>query len=270
MDDARDGHWSLARSGANARRAAEDSTAIGYIGDLDSGATRTSLPITNQAGIVQISPASTAIDLVRPYLGSDQLPSTEDEGGERTFGRVIPDDQAQAAAATGWARRLGSKRVELVSDGTAFGRTLAASFREAAGGFRITASSPQLLYYAGLAGDEPRAARGFAGPVMASDALLEPSRGRAPARASLATSAAQDPTDLPPAGQRFVRAYRRRYGRMPGRYAAYGYEATALVLDSIRRAGDAGDQRQAVIDAAIERGYGAPRAASEAPPQAGA
>ena len=33
------------------------------------------------------------------------------------------------------------------------------------------------------------------------------------------------------------------------RYAAYGYEAMAVVLDSIRRAGDSATDRQAVIDA---------------------
>ena len=42
---------------------------------------------------------------------------------------------------------------------------------------------------------------------------------------------------------------RKRYGREPGRYAAYGYEAMAVVLDSIRRAGDQGDDRDAVVDA---------------------
>ena len=63
------------------------------------------------------------------------------------------------------------------------------------------------------------------------------------------TSAAQDPSQLPPAGERFVRAFTKRYGRKPGRYAAYGYEAMAVVLDSIRRAGDQGDSRDAVVDA---------------------
>ena len=40
LDDTRDGRWSLAQTAANARSAAEDVTSIGYIGDLDSGATR--------------------------------------------------------------------------------------------------------------------------------------------------------------------------------------------------------------------------------------
>jgi branched-chain amino acid transport system substrate-binding protein len=65
----------------------------------------------------------------------------------------------------------------------------------------------------------------------------------------LVTSAAEDPAQLPAAGQRFVRAFGTRYGRKPGRYAAYGYEAMAVALDSIRRAGDRGDDRDPVVSA---------------------
>lgn len=55
MDDTGGGEdWTLAQVGKNARRAAEDSTAIGYIGDLDPGATRFSLPITAEAELLRI------------------------------------------------------------------------------------------------------------------------------------------------------------------------------------------------------------------------
>jgi hypothetical protein len=50
--------WSLAAVGANARRATEDSTAIGYIGELDPAATRFSRPIVESAGIAQLSTLS--------------------------------------------------------------------------------------------------------------------------------------------------------------------------------------------------------------------
>jgi branched-chain amino acid transport system substrate-binding protein len=65
----------------------------------------------------------------------------------------------------------------------------------------------------------------------------------------LMTASAQDPKQLPDAGQQFLRSFRERYHRAPGPYAAYGYEAMAVVLDSIRRAGDSGADRDAVIDA---------------------
>ena len=65
------------------------------------------------------------------------------------------------------------------------------------------------------------------------------------------TSAALDPAQLPPAGREFSAAFEQAYGRAPGRYAAYGYEAMALILDSIDRASDPFD-RSAVIDAFFE------------------
>jgi hypothetical protein len=87
--------------------------------------------------------------------------------------------------------------------------------------------------------------------VMATDALMTPEASRVlRTRDDLRlTSAAEDPSQLPPEGQRFLRAFRDRYRRAPGRNAAYGYEAMAVVLDSIRRAGDSGDDRDAVVDA---------------------
>jgi hypothetical protein len=50
-----DGRWTLARVGANARRATEDSTAIAYVGEPDPQARRQSRPIVAAAGIAELS-----------------------------------------------------------------------------------------------------------------------------------------------------------------------------------------------------------------------
>lgn len=49
------GELSLATVGANARRAVEDSTAVGYIGEPNPVAARFSRPILEAAGIAQLS-----------------------------------------------------------------------------------------------------------------------------------------------------------------------------------------------------------------------
>ena len=64
----------------------------------------------------------------------------------------------------------------------------------------------------------------------------------------MVTSAALDPSQLPEEGQEFAERFEAEYGRAPGRYAAYGYEAMAVILDSIERASDPGD-RPAVVAA---------------------
>lgn len=82
--------WDPVSTAANARRAAEDTSTIAFIGDLDDGATRTSLPITNQADILQISPGSTAVDLTR-HVSSGLDPALYRPGGEQTFARLVPN-----------------------------------------------------------------------------------------------------------------------------------------------------------------------------------
>ncbi len=56
IDSAADGgKWTLAGVGANARRATEDSTTVGYIGETSPQATRFSSTILEAAGIAQVS-----------------------------------------------------------------------------------------------------------------------------------------------------------------------------------------------------------------------
>jgi branched-chain amino acid transport system substrate-binding protein len=269
--------WSPAAAAANARRASQDSAAIAYIGDFDSGATRFSLPITNEAHILQVSPASSAIDLVQPFLGAgDQIPDEVQPTGQRTFGRVIPSDEAQADAGAKWAKRLGIAQARVVGDTSPFSRVMESAFGEQArqsgikverakltaprqvcglNGLKNGSPSRILGYYAGSEIPTDQQLRcvtnGAAGArLMTTDALLNPAGIRALASSrALVTSAAQDPTQLPASGQRFLRAFQQRYHRTPGRYAAYGYEAMAVVLDSIRRAGDSGADRDSVVSA---------------------
>ncbi len=264
--------WTPAVAAANARQASEDSTAIAYLGDFDSGASRFSLPITNEARMLQVSPASGAVDLAQPFLGAgDELPKDVQPSGERTFGRVIPSDPVQADAAAVWAKRLGARSVGALSDGSDFGDTMVTAFRQAATGLPRTGPlRADLLYYGGTAADVPVPVKRDVSPcsrqtLIASDAMFGAAlfrriptgifscpvvpAGEAAPHGVLVTSAAEDPTQLPASGQRFVRAFGARYGRKPGRYAAYGYEAMAVTLDSIRRAGDRGDDRDSVVDA---------------------
>jgi branched-chain amino acid transport system substrate-binding protein len=184
---------------------------------------------------------------------------------------VIPSDEELGKAAAAWAKRLGAKRVATVSDGSAFGEVMVESFRAAAGGLvHGPPGDANLLYYGGTAGDVPAVvtrqltANCPSPAVIGTDALfgspllrsvppgnvicgLPPKPPRS--HGVLLTSAAQDPSELPSAGRRFVRAFRTRYRHPPGRYAAYGYEAMAVILDSIRRAGGSGDDRDAVVEA---------------------
>jgi branched-chain amino acid transport system substrate-binding protein len=255
LDDANAGGWDGAITGANARRAAQDSTAIAYVGELDSGASRTSVPITNEAGILQISPGSGAEDLTRAALGSSDVPKVQPTGN-RTFGRVIPSDRAQGEAAGAWMAGDGIATVRVRGPGDDFADALEAGIEAAPGGPEVVTSGRADASFAVYPDDARAGSPGT--PTYGSDALLEPAlRQPGPGAGSAGplrvVSAALDPSELPQAADGFLGAFRDAYGREPGRFAAYGYEATALALDSIDRADDPLD-RGSVVDAFFATG----------------
>jgi branched-chain amino acid transport system substrate-binding protein len=231
---------SPAEAGANARTATQDSTAIAYLGDFESGATRTSLPITNIAGLLQVSPAAAATDLVVAFPGSDDISELQ-TSGSRTFGRVIPGDEAQARAAAAWVDELDVESVSITADNSEFGQDVGTSFRDVLERTRVS-DAADLDFYAGIGRPSD------AGSVMVTDAQLMPESVPDLATGTLATSAALDPSQLPPVADEFQGRFIVEYDRTPGRYAAYGYEAMALTLDSIDRADDPTD-RASVIEA---------------------
>ena len=112
-DTAGSGRWRLAAAGAIARRAVEDASAVGFIGNLDSGATRVSLPITNQADLLQVSPGSPAPDLTR-RVSAELEPGRYRPSDEQTFARLVPAGKPVTVCAA-----LGYEAMALILDAVA-------------------------------------------------------------------------------------------------------------------------------------------------------
>ncbi len=91
--------WTQSKVAANARRATADSVSIAYIGELDSDATRVSIPITNDAGLLQLAPGPVEEDLLRAGDGSSDVPPGIQTTGERTFGALSVSGERPAVAA---------------------------------------------------------------------------------------------------------------------------------------------------------------------------
>ncbi|UJA20467.1 ABC transporter substrate-binding protein [Thermoleophilia bacterium SCSIO 60948] len=273
--------WNAAVVGDNARAAIQDAGGLAYIGDFTSGATRTSLPLTNSAGMLQVSPSASAMDLViEPGTLSDP---NEDYavGGQRTFARVVPSDDFQAEAAAEIAERSGLNRIVVVTDGSEYGDVMADAFTErarelgvgvgAGGGDPLEQrrSGQQVAPGTDLGTYLAVESEGFeknstvpSGEEIWPDALLGPGDGRlAPVDGDeigalrgipRAVAGAQLPEQLPVSGEAFVERFEDIYGREPGRFAAYGYESMALVLDAIERgASDRGVRREDIVDEAF-------------------
>jgi branched-chain amino acid transport system substrate-binding protein len=281
--DSRGPGWNPGRTADNATKAAEDARTIAYVGEFDSGASAVSIPITNEAGFVQVTPAATAVGLTKLVPGADKgEPDKYYPSKELTFARVIPADDVQASAAAAWAKDLGARRVFLVDDKSVEGLGLVEQFRVAAariGGLEIVgrkgmdplagdyrgfakdvaSRNPDLVYFGGGVESNARTFwRDLAAGVpharlMGSAGLLSPAfyQGLRSNERTFITSAAQDPSQLPQ-GRRFIRDFRRKFGHDPDPYAAYGHAAMSLVLDAIRRAGDSANRREEIVKRVVD------------------
>src|SRR5689334_11699591 len=144
LDDADGQAWDPVAVGANARAAVQDSSAAAYIGELDSEPTRASAPITNQAGLVQVSPGAGAVDLTGPAAGYPDSPDRYRPSGNVNFARTVPSDSVVVDAAASWASELGVTSAAVVSDGSPFAELAATEFKAAAAnhGIQVSAGEP--------------------------------------------------------------------------------------------------------------------------------
>jgi branched-chain amino acid transport system substrate-binding protein len=249
LDDAKGRGWDPVAIGRNARRAVQDSSAAAYIGELDSEPSRASVPITNDAGLLQVSPGAGGVDLTRAAAGYPDSPDRYRPSGDPNFARTAPADDVVARAAADWASELRATRA-VVLGGRPFEDLAAAEFESAAAerGIEVT------IARGGSYSFNPAASP----PVAAFVPHPIPPRLRVSGQSTtLALSAQLDPSSLP--ARDFATRFRARFGRDPGPSAAYGYEAMELVLQSISGAGtDASQFRDNVREGA----FGAERTGS--------
>jgi branched-chain amino acid transport system substrate-binding protein len=122
------GAWDPNQTAANARKVAEDSKAVYYIGEFNSGASEVSAPILNEAGIAQDSPANTYVGLTASLKGvtSAGEPKKYFPTGKRTYTRIVPIDTIQGAADLEALKATGCTKLAVFDDTQAYGAGLAA------------------------------------------------------------------------------------------------------------------------------------------------
>jgi branched-chain amino acid transport system substrate-binding protein len=285
LDDstAQAGTWDAGATSANARKAAQDKSAVAYLGEFNSGASAISIPINNDGGLMQISPANTALELTKDVGPDDKgAPEKYYPSGKRTFARVVPADHIQGAAQADWMKELGVKKVYILNDKQVYGSGVAKTTADAAKlngidvagnegidpkaanyrslAAKIKSSGADAFFFGGIVDNnavqlykDVGAALGpdakFFGPDgVATETFVKP-LPKSIADRTYITVATIDPKDYPPEGQKFFKDYAAEYGKKaPEPYAIYGYEAMSLALDAMKRAGDKCSDRAAVVD----------------------
>lgn len=274
------GQWEAGQVSANARKAAQDQSTIAYIGEFNSGASAISIPVLNQAGILQISPSNTAVGLTRPG-GDTGEPDKYYPSGKRTFGRTVPADHIQSAAQVSYQKDEGCTNTYVLNDKEVYGKgladqvemvaatqglkiaanegidTKAANFRSLAQ--KIEASDADCFFYGGIT--QNKAVQLFKdvnaanpdmklfGPDGVAESAFSEKLGSTVEKLAYITVPTLDPKLYPASGQEFFTTFESKYGKKPEPYAIYGYESMKVALLAIQNAGENGGDRQAVIDA---------------------
>ena len=134
--------WDPRQTAANARKAATDSKAVYYIGEFNSGASEVSIPILNQAGLPQVSPANTYVGLTTNEPGSAPgEPQKYYPTGKRTYLRIVPRDSIQAASDLIAMKQAGCTKVAVANDKEAYGAGLAALIELEKGSYGVNVVS---------------------------------------------------------------------------------------------------------------------------------
>lgn len=271
VDDAAD-----PKTGVNAaNQMVSDSAVVGIVAHLNSGVSIPASAVYNEAGVVQVSPASTN-------------PALTLQGFENVF-RVCTIDTVQGSFAAEYAYdELGFASVAVIDDSTPYGEGLAAEFAkafEAKGGeitstdkiqvkdldftalvTKIRSNNPDVIYFGGMYTEAALVSKqskeaGFEGPVMGGDGLYTQQyidiAGAANAEGDFATSIGL-PLSEQPKGQEFQDMFEATFpGQTIEAYDTYAYDATMVVVEAIKTvAADLGaDQltsvagKQAIIEA---------------------
>jgi branched-chain amino acid transport system substrate-binding protein len=281
--------WDATQTAANAHEAAADPRAVYYIGEFDDGASEVSMPILNQAGIAQVSPANTYVGLTTSQAGSvSNEPGRYAPSGTRTYLRIVPIDSVQAAAVLLAMHQAGCSKVALASDDEAYGSGLArlielqksyygidivseTGLDPTAPSFRTYAATLKGLHVdcfvlAGVASKGAVAltkevhawlptAKIFGPQDMCTSAWTSAKDGGVPASIDPLIECTEVTLSVTayPGGKAFLAAYRARYpGSTPSPYAILGYEAMKLGLSTIAGLGANGDSKSAVLGALFD------------------
>jgi len=280
------GKWNPGQTAANARKAATDPKAVYYIGEFNSGASEVSIPILNQGGIPQVSPANTYVGLTTNLAGSAPgEPQKYYPTGTRTYLRIVPIDSIQAAADLMAMKSAGCTKVAVANDKEAYGAGLATLLELEKGFYGVTITSntgidptapnfrsyastiagqgADCFFFAGIVSNGavqitkdvnsaiPKA-KVFGGDGVCTDSYTSAAKGGVPATLYpllQCTVATQDLAAYP-GGKDFLAAYKAKYGvANPDPYAIYGYEVMKLGLDTIKNLGSQGNSKSAVLRA---------------------
>jgi branched-chain amino acid transport system substrate-binding protein len=265
LDDAVQGKHDPAQGAQNVKTFIADSSVLAMVGPFNSNVAKSEIPLSNDAGLVQISPSNTNDGLT---IGDDAKKLRTAHPDTNSYFRVCTRDAKQGSAlAQVAAQRLNLKKVFVIDDNETYGKGLAdvfdASFRQLGGTVlghehitanqqdfkalltKVKSQNPDAVFFGGNTStggglirrqmaDVGMANIPFLGGDGISDPEFEKQAGDA-ANGSYMTTAAPDAARLPSA-KAFVDAYKARFKSDVGPYSANAYAAAKIEIAAIEKA----------------------------------
>ena len=229
-----------------------DSKVVAVVGHFNSGASIPASKVYSDAGIPQISPASTN-------------PKYTQQGFKTTFRVVAHDDQQGPTLAKFATGKLNAKNIAVIDDSTAYGQGLADAFAatvKAAGAnvvarehttdkdtdFRailtsIKGRNPDLIMFGGIdpqAGPMVRqmAQLGIKAKFIGGDGMQTPNFIKLAGEGAEGVMASMPglPKEKMPGGKDFIERYKKKFNTDVELFAPMGYDAAMVFADAMKRA----------------------------------
>jgi len=274
LDDASPttGSWDGTIEANNAHKAIADDKCLVYFGTYNSGAAKISMPLTNEAGMAQITPANSYPGLTKPGYGPGE-PGIYRPTGKVNYFRTFGADDFQGASGAAWAKTLGFKKVYILDDRQLYGKGIADVFEKSARNIgldvaahdgvesinidfralltKVRASGADLIYFGGLVdsggpqiaqqmdalGMFKAGVKMLSDDAMYSDAVPEAVSPEVLNGNLYVTFASPALDQLPTVvGKNFFKNYKATYGADPIGWSIYAYNGMLVILDSIKRA----------------------------------
>jgi branched-chain amino acid transport system substrate-binding protein len=246
-----------------AQQLINDAAVVGVIGPAFSGETSVATPLFCRAGMTNITPSATRVDLTQQ--------------GWHTFFRGLGDDDQQSKAAAKLLTARGFKKIAVVNDKSAYGQGLGQGIVKelrAASGVTVVldegvapttnytslvdsllAKQPDAVYYSGYVAQAPLVLKqmrdkGLRAQFVSGDGSKEAkfitTAGRSVAEGTLFTCPCLDPTVSPEADAKdFAAKFRAEYGHDAPIYGAEGWDVTQIFLAAFK---DGKTDRKGVLE----------------------
>ena len=269
QDDAVNGKHNADQGAKNMTTLANDAAVQFVVGPYNSSVAQAEIPVSNAAGLLQCSPANTAVDLTKGDPAKALRATNPDK---IAYVRVATTDDNQGAGTADIAyNTIGAKTAYVLDDTQTYGKGLAKGFTDAFTTFggqivgtdgvpdtttdftsyvtKAKGLNPDVIMYGGVTTSglglfrKQMAQQGLDIPLVGGDGINDGSADTASSFLNIAGDGAANTYstvaaihDIPDPAK-FAADYKAKFNSDPGSYSAPGYACTQIFLAALKAVG---------------------------------